>query len=103
MKGLVRVTGGTAKQMVMYAYNLDSLLRHDPEPVGGPPWVDDERFDVVARGPVDLSFAQSREMLLSLLVIDGVERVLPQGVQPRQRNRAANPEPCSLRPLTFDR
>ena len=67
VKGLVRAVRATVRQMVMYACNLDPLLRHDPEPVGGPAWADTERFDIVARGPADLSFADSRAMLLSLL------------------------------------
>jgi uncharacterized protein (TIGR03435 family) len=68
VNGTVRGVRATVRQMVAYAYNLDPLIRHDPEPVGGPAWVGEDQFDIQAKGQADLSFADSREMVMSLLV-----------------------------------
>ena len=67
MNGLVRATRSTVRQMIQYAFDLMPIQRHDPESLGGPAWIDSERFDVVARGPDTLSFADSRAMMRSLL------------------------------------
>jgi uncharacterized protein (TIGR03435 family) len=67
VNGLVRATATTVRQMIHYAYDLMPLQRHDPASDGGPAWIDTERFDIMARGPDDLSFADSRAMLLALL------------------------------------
>jgi uncharacterized protein (TIGR03435 family) len=67
INGLVRATGSTVRQLIQYAYNIEPLQRRDPVPVGGPSWIEIERFDIQARGPADLSFPDSRLMLQSLL------------------------------------
>jgi uncharacterized protein (TIGR03435 family) len=67
VNGLMRASGVTLRQLVRYAYDLEPLQRRDPESVGGPEWIDRDRFDIVARGPADLSFPDSRLMMRSLL------------------------------------
>ena len=67
VKGLVRARGATVRQLVQYAYDIEPLLRRDPEPEGGPDWIDRDRFDIEARGPADLSFPDSRLRMRSLL------------------------------------
>jgi uncharacterized protein (TIGR03435 family) len=64
----VRGVRATVRQLVAYAYNLDPLGRHDPEPVGGPEWAGEDQFDIQAKGSAELSFADAREMVFSLLV-----------------------------------
>lgn len=59
--------GATVRQLVQYAYEIEPLLQRDPEPEGGPDWIDSDRFDIEARGPADLSFPDSRLMMRSLL------------------------------------
>ena len=65
--GLVRANATTVRQLIRYAYDLEPLQRRDPEPVGGPDWIDRDRFDIVARGPATLSFPESRLLMRSLL------------------------------------
>ena len=67
VNGMVRASAATLRQLVRYAYDIEPLQRRDPEPVGGPEWIDRDRFDIQARGPADLSFPDSRLMMRSLL------------------------------------
>jgi uncharacterized protein (TIGR03435 family) len=67
VNGMVRASGATLRQLVRYAYDIEPLQRRDPEPVGGPEWIDRDRFDIQARGPADLSFPDSRLLMRSLL------------------------------------
>jgi uncharacterized protein (TIGR03435 family) len=64
--GLVRAGGTTLRQLVRYAYDIQPI-RRDPQPEGGPEWSDNERFDIQARGPDDLSLPDSRLMMRTLL------------------------------------
>jgi uncharacterized protein (TIGR03435 family) len=66
VNGLMRASGVTLRQLVRYAYDIEPQ-RRDPDPVGGPDWIDRDRFDIVARGPADLSFPDSRLMMRALL------------------------------------
>jgi uncharacterized protein (TIGR03435 family) len=65
--GTVRFPRGTLRRLVMYAYNIQPLMRHDPQPVGGPDWADRDQFDIMAKGPETLTLADARRMMLSLL------------------------------------
>ena len=65
--GLVRATGASLRDLILFAFDLMPVQRHDPEPVGGPAWTDRDRFDVVAKGAADLSLADARLMMRSLL------------------------------------
>ena len=56
----------TARQLITLAYGGDAQNVVD-ETVGGPAWLDSERFDVSARGAVGNDPAQGRAMLQSLL------------------------------------
>src|SRR5690349_9415162 len=54
--GITRPTGAvftadgvTARQLVHYAFEIAPLIRRDPASVGGPPWIDSERFVIHAR------------------------------------------------------
>jgi uncharacterized protein (TIGR03435 family) len=67
VNGLMRASGVTLRQLVRYAYDIEPLQRRDPESVGGPEWIDRDRFDIVARGPADLSLPDSRLLMRALL------------------------------------
>jgi uncharacterized protein (TIGR03435 family) len=67
VNGIVRAVRTTVRQLVQYAFDIEPLQRRDPLPVGGPSWIDEERFDIEARGPADLSFPDSRLMMQALL------------------------------------
>ena len=64
--GNVRYPRGSLRTLVMYAYDL-LPQRHDPPPVGGPAWADSELYEVQAKGPEDLSVADARSMMRTLL------------------------------------
>ena len=66
VNGAVRVNRAPVQRLIQYAYDIDPAL-HDPLPVGGPAWIDDELFVIEARGPADLSLADARRMMQSLL------------------------------------
>ena len=64
--GTVRYPRGSLRTLVMYAYDI-LPQRHDPTPVGGPAWADTDLFEIQARGPGDLSVADARSMMRTLL------------------------------------
>jgi len=66
VNGVVRVNRAPVRRIIQFAYDIDPQL-HDPLPVGGPSWIDDELFVIEARGPVDLSLSDARRMMQSLL------------------------------------
>jgi uncharacterized protein (TIGR03435 family) len=67
VNGTVRVNGAPLRRIIQFAYDIEPELRHDPLPVGGPSWIDDDLFVIEARGPADLSLADARRMMQSLL------------------------------------
>ena len=64
--GVVRYPRGSLRTLVMYAYDL-LPIRHDPAPIGGPSWADTDLYEVHAKGPADLSVADARLMMRTLL------------------------------------
>jgi uncharacterized protein (TIGR03435 family) len=66
VNGVVRVNRAPLRRIIQFAYDIDPQL-HDPLPVGGPSWIDDELFVIEARGPADLSLSDARRMMRSLL------------------------------------
>src|SRR6186713_2987196 len=66
VNGAVRVNRAPLRRIIQFAYDIDPEL-HDPLPVGGPSWIDEELFVIDARGPADLSLADARRMMQSLL------------------------------------
>lgn len=66
VNGMVRARAIEVRRLVQYAYGLD-LQQHDPVPEGGPAWIDQDLFEVVAKGPPDLTLADARRRVLSLL------------------------------------
>lgn len=58
-----RATGVTTERLILYAYDL--LVR--ARIVGEPSWIDEERFDVEAVAPTDLTADQMRAGIRSLL------------------------------------
>ena len=66
VNGVVATGGAELRRLIRWAYGVEPDL-HDPLPEGGPAWVDRELFAVEARGPVDLTFADARLMMRTLL------------------------------------
>ena len=66
VNGIVRVNRAPVRRIIQFAYDIDPIL-HDPLPVGGPSWIDDDLFVIEARGPADLSLQDARRMMQSLL------------------------------------
>jgi uncharacterized protein (TIGR03435 family) len=60
--GKVDLPNGTFRQFLMMAYDVHSSLI-----VGGPKWIDSDRFDVVAKAPPDTTVPTLRLMLQALL------------------------------------
>ena len=66
MNGVVRVNRAPLRRIIQFAYDIDPQL-HDPLPLGGPSWIDDELFVIEGRGPADVSLLDARRMMQSLL------------------------------------
>jgi len=64
--GVVRYPRGSLRTLVMYAFDI-LPQRHDPAPVGGPDWADTDLYEIQAKGPDDLSVADARSMMRTLL------------------------------------
>jgi uncharacterized protein (TIGR03435 family) len=64
--GQFRATNVTLRMLLGYAYDI-AKVRHDPEPVGGPSWMEQDRFSITARASDSMSTEDSRRMLRSLL------------------------------------
>ena len=64
--GVVRSRGTELRRLIAYAYGIDPLS-NDPQPEGGPDWIDRDLFEVEARGPVDMSWADGQQMMQTLL------------------------------------
>ena len=60
--GRVIATNLALRDLIRAAYGVD-----DNQLVGGPAWIDADRFDVEARGPADLTPARGQAMLRDLL------------------------------------
>jgi uncharacterized protein (TIGR03435 family) len=60
--GRLTITGANLRMLIRFAYNID-----DAQISGGPPWMDSDRYDVVAKGEGNPSMDQVREMLQTLL------------------------------------
>jgi uncharacterized protein (TIGR03435 family) len=66
LNGTVRMPMGTLRRLMNYAYDIN-IRRHDPAIEGGPDWMDQDLFAVVAQGPPDLTLPRARRMLQTLL------------------------------------
>jgi uncharacterized protein (TIGR03435 family) len=64
--GTVRARAIEVRRLVQYAYGLDPV-GHDPVPTGGPAWIDRDLFEIVVKGAADLTYADARRMILTLL------------------------------------
>lgn len=60
--GRVVATNVRTSDVIRAAYELD-----ENQLVGGPDWIDDETYDIEARGPADMPAASARAMLRALL------------------------------------
>jgi uncharacterized protein (TIGR03435 family) len=56
------ITNANLRMLVRFAYNID-----DAQIVGGPPWMNSDRYDIVAKGEGNATTDQLREMLQTLL------------------------------------
>jgi uncharacterized protein (TIGR03435 family) len=61
--GRYEVRKGTMLDLIRVAYGVDSY-----KVLGGPGWLETDRFDVTARAPVDTTPEALKEMLKALLV-----------------------------------
>jgi uncharacterized protein (TIGR03435 family) len=61
--GRYEVRKGTMLDLIRVAYGVDSY-----KVLGGPGWLETDRFDVIARTPVDTTPEALKEMLKALLV-----------------------------------
>jgi uncharacterized protein (TIGR03435 family) len=59
--GHIRWSGVSMKALVMFAYHVDR------DQVGGPQWIEDERYDVIATFPASASREDQRAMVKNLL------------------------------------
>jgi uncharacterized protein (TIGR03435 family) len=66
VNGTMRVNRAPLRRIIHFAFDIDPE-RHDPPVTGGPAWVDTDLFVIDARGPMDLSLADGRLMMQSLL------------------------------------
>jgi uncharacterized protein (TIGR03435 family) len=64
--GRLAITGLTVREIVAYAYGIPNPLRFS-RISGGPKWLDEDRFDIVAKANGDASTDQLRVMLRALL------------------------------------
>lgn len=64
--GVVQSRGAELRRLIAYAYGIDPAS-NDPQPEGGPDWIDKDLFDVEGRGPADMSWSDGRQMIQTLL------------------------------------
>ena len=64
--GVVRTSGAEVRRLIHYAFGIDVQQRDLPA-VGGPGWIDNELFAIIARGPANMPLADGRAMMRSLL------------------------------------
>ena len=64
--GVVRTRGAELRRLIAFAYGIDPVS-HEPQPEGGPDWIDKDLFEIEARGPADVSLADARVMMRTLL------------------------------------
>ena len=60
--GRLTISNGNLRMLIRFAYNVD-----DTQISGGPPWIDSDRYDIVAKGEGDATTDQLRQMLQTLL------------------------------------
>jgi uncharacterized protein (TIGR03435 family) len=60
--GALTVTNGTVKSLIRAAYDVDAS-----QVIGGPAWIDADRFDINAKAEGEISEPRLKEMLKSLL------------------------------------
>jgi uncharacterized protein (TIGR03435 family) len=60
--GRLTVTNANLRMLIRFAYNID-----DAQISGGPPWMDSDRYDIVAKGEGNATTDQLREMTQTLL------------------------------------
>src|SRR3954471_19446182 len=60
--GRLTINNGNLRMLIRFAYNVD-----DTQISGGPPWIDSDRYDIVAKGEGDATTDQLRQMLQTLL------------------------------------
>src|SRR4051812_37275658 len=44
-----RLRPQTLRTLVMYAFDINPTLRHDPEPLGGQPWIDQNAYQLTLK------------------------------------------------------
>ena len=103
--GRVQIMGATLKGLISLAYDttMDRI-------VGGPKWLTEDRFDIIAKAPASMPFEALRGLLKTLIVqrfamtIHTEDQPMPVYVLARgrsrsSRNRTAQPDP-NARSLT---
>jgi uncharacterized protein (TIGR03435 family) len=62
-----RLRPQTLRTLVMYAFDVNPTQRHDPEPVGGPPWIDQEAYELTLKFTSLPTIPQARALMRGLL------------------------------------
>jgi uncharacterized protein (TIGR03435 family) len=62
-----RLRPQTLRTLVMYAFDINPTLRHDPEPIGGPSWIDQDAYELTLKFTSLPTIPQARALVRGLL------------------------------------
>src|SRR5262249_38545202 len=62
-----RMRPQTLRTLVMYAFDINPSRRHDPPPVGGPRWIDQNLYQLTLKFSAIPTVAESRDVIRKLL------------------------------------
>jgi uncharacterized protein (TIGR03435 family) len=62
-----RLRPQTLRTLVMYAFDINPARRHDPEPVGGPAWIDQNLYELTLKFSAVPTLPEARELIRGVL------------------------------------
>ena len=62
-----RLRPQTLRTLVMYAFDINPSRRHDPPPVGGPSWIDQNLYQLTLKFSALPTIVESRDLIRTLL------------------------------------
>lgn len=62
-----RMRPQTLRTLVMYAFDVNPTQRHDPEPIGGPSWIDQNAYELTLKFTAIPTIPQARTLIRGLL------------------------------------
>jgi uncharacterized protein (TIGR03435 family) len=62
-----RMRPQTLRTLVMYAFDINPSRRHDPPPVGGPSWIDQNLYQLTLKFSATPTVGESRDLMRMLL------------------------------------